>query len=358
MIIAVASNPDRFPSDGVGVEPVALSIIISTYNARDIVVDCLQSIYENPPNRPYEIIVVDDASTDGTSDVVRLRFPEVRLLRNAINQHYASSNNRAIAHARGQYLCLLNNDTIMLPCALDRMVEFLHDHPDAGAVGSMLLNGDGTIQWSVKSLPNPGSALFGARSVLTRMFPNNPFSRKHLLHLRRNLTEPFIAGYVSSASVVMPRRVVVEVGELDRRLSYHVDADYCKRIADAGYRTYYLPTAKVIHLDHKGGTMVDSRRRFRSLVEFHVGSYIYYRKHLQRSSWSAMQAVVMVGLFSRFVVSLAAQAVVEMTSSRLQSGADPTGVAAANTMEGRRRDGDAEHLCSTSPQPGQPSINE
>jgi GT2 family glycosyltransferase len=319
MIIAAASKSDRSQSNGFGVDTVALSIIISTYNARDILVDCLQSIDENPPSQPYEVIVVDDASTDDTSDMVRERFPEVRLLRNEINQHYASSNNRAIAHASGQYLYLLNNDTIMLPRALDQMVAFLRDRPDAGAVGSMLLNGDGTIQWSVKSLPNPGSALFGARSVFTRMFPNNHFSRKHLLHMERNLTEPFIAGYVSSASVMMPRKVVAEVGELDRRLSYHVDADYCKRIADAGYNTYYLPTAKVTHLDHKGGTMVDSRRRFRSLVEFHVGSYIYYRKHLQRSPWSAMQVVVIVGLFSRFVVSMAAQVVAELAGSRSHS---------------------------------------
>jgi hypothetical protein len=172
----------------------------------------------------------------------------------------------------------------------------------------MLLNGDGSIQWSVKSLPNPSSALFGARSIITRIFPNNRYSRKHLLHMARELTKPFIAGYVSSASIMLPRAVVEKVGELDGRLSYHVDADYCKRIADAGYHCYYLPTAVVIHFDHKGGTMVSLRRRFRSLVEFHIGSYIYYRKHVQRSPWTPMQIVVAVGLFCRFLVSLADQA--------------------------------------------------
>jgi hypothetical protein len=358
MIAAVESKSDRSPYDGVGIESVTLSIIISTYNAREILADCLQSIYENPPSLVYEIIVVDDASTDDTSGMVRERFPSVRLLRNEVNRHYASSNNRAIDHACGQYLYLLNNDTIMLPHALDQMVEFLREHPDVGAVGSMLLNGDGTIQWSVKSLPGLGAALFGARSLFTRMFPNNRFSRKHLLHLKRNLTEPFIAGYVSSASVMMPRKVVADVGELDRRLSYHVDADYCKRIADAGYSTYYLPAAKVIHLDHKGGTMVDSRRRFRSLVEFHGGSYIYYRKHIQRSPWSAMQVVVIVGLFSRFVVSTAAQIISELVGSRSHSRIDRTGGAAVVSTEGQRCDVDRGHSCSTSPQPSQSSITE
>jgi N-acetylglucosaminyl-diphospho-decaprenol L-rhamnosyltransferase len=303
---------DRKPASESGAAAVTLSIIVPSYNARELLADCLQSIYQNPPSEPYEIIVIDDASADGTSDMVRARFPGVRLLTNEVNCHYATSNNRAVKIARGQFLYLLNSDTIVLPKALDQMVTFLREHPEAGAVGSKLLNGDGTIQWSVKSLPNPGSALFGARSIITRLLPNNRYSRKHLLHLDRDMTEPFVAGYVSSASIMMPRKVVDEVGELDRRLSYHVDADYCKRIADAGYKCYFLPTATIIHLDHKGGTMVSLRRRFRSLVEFHVGSYIFYRKHIQKPGQYFMQVVVVLGLFCRFLLSLAAQALAEL----------------------------------------------
>lgn len=295
---------------------VALSVIIATYNARELVLECLRSIYKNPPREAFEVIVVDDASADDTSDVIRTEFPDVLLLRNEVNRHYATSNNRAIEHARGQYLLLLNSDTIVLPQALDQMLAFLLEHPDAGCVGCMLLNGDGTIQWSVKSLPNPASALFGARSIITRLFPGNRFSQQHLLHMGRELTEPFIAGYVSSAAVMMPRKVVKQVGELDRRLSYHVDADYCKRISNAGYQNYYLPTAKIVHLDHKGGTMVSLRRRFRSLVEFHVGSYIFYRKHIQRSPWSPMHILVVGGLAGRFVLSVAAQGIAELRALR------------------------------------------
>jgi GT2 family glycosyltransferase len=305
----------------------AVSIIIATYNARELVGQCLQSIYENPPREPYEIIVVDDASADGTSEMIRARFPEVRLLHNMRNIHYANSNNRAFSYASGQYLYLLNNDTIVLPDAIDEMVAFLKAHPEAGAVGSKLLNEDGTLQWSVKSLPNPGSALFGARSVVTRVFPDNRHARKHLLHIGRDLGEPFVAGYVSSASIMIPRHVIIEVGPLDGRLSYHVDADYCKRIADAGYKCYYLPTATVIHLDHRGGTMVSLRRRFRSLVEFHLGSYIYYRKHFQSPRYSPMRIVVPAGLFVRFLASLAAQAGAELIAamrSRSRTGSERT----------------------------------
>ena len=304
--------PSREPMHGDASEgALSLSIIIATYNARDILVDCLQSIYLNPPSEPYEIIVVDDASRDGTSEVIQARFPQVRLLRNEINTHYASANNRAFAIARGRYLYLLNNDTIVLPQAIDHMLAFLREHPKAGAVGSKLLNEDGTIQWSVKSLPNPGSALFGSRSIITRLFPQNPFSRKHLLHLDRDMSAPFVAGYVSSASIMLPREIIEKVGGLDTRLSYHADADYCKRFANAGYECYYLPTAVIIHLNHKGGTMVSFRRRIRSIVEFHVGSYIYYRKHVQRSWWSPMQIIVVACLSARFLASLGVQTVAE-----------------------------------------------
>lgn len=299
---------------GVDTVPIVVSIIIATYNASGLLADCLRSIYENPPSESYEVIVVDDASTDRTSDMVREQFPDVVLFTNKVNSHYATSNNLAFRHARGEFFFLLNNDTIVLPNAIDLMLAFLREHPDAGSVGSKLLNEDGSIQWSVKTLPNIGSAFFGARSFITRLFPNNPFSREHLQHLSHDATKPFIAGYVSSASVMMPRDVVMKVGDLDRRLSYHVDADYSKRIANAGYHNYYLPSAVVIHLNHRGGTMVHWRRRFRSVVEFHRGSYIYYDKHMRQGAPLPMRAIVVVGLSVRFLVSLAIQAAMEAYS--------------------------------------------
>ncbi len=294
---------------------VALSIIIATYNARELLSDCLASIYQNPPSEPYEIIVVDDASGDATSEMVRTRFPDVRLFTNEANRHYGNSNNLAFEHARGQYLYLLNNDTIMLARALDGMLAFLRTHPEVGVVGSKLLNEDGTIQWSVKSLPNVGSAFFGARSIITRTFPNNRFSRKHLLHLDCDLSKPFIAGYVSSASMMMPCAVVRKVGGLDERLSYHVDADYCKRITNLGYQCYYLPDAAVIHLNHRGGTMVSGGRRFRSEVEFHRGSFIFFQKHIRDTASGPMRIIVPAALFLRFLFCIVHQALSEFCSA-------------------------------------------
>ena len=311
MTAAAASISLDHPAAERAAEPVTLSIIISSYNAREVLADCLESIYQNPPSEPYEIIVVDDASTDGTSDMVLARFSRVRLLRNEVNRHYTFSNNWAIDEARGQYLCLLNNDTVVLPQAFDRMLAFLRETPDAGAVGSRLLNEDGSTQWSIKPLPDLGAALFGGRSILIRLFPNNPFSRRRILHLDRDMTKPF-TGYISGAAKMMPRKVIDEVGHLDGRLFYHVDADYCKRITDAGYKCYYLPTAAVIHLNHKGGTMGSLRLRFRSLLSFHTDCYIYYCKHIQRNVWSPMRVVILLCLVFHFLALVAVQASAEL----------------------------------------------
>jgi GT2 family glycosyltransferase len=133
----------------IGHSDIALTIIISCYKTLELTRHCLRSIYENPPREAYEIILVDDASTDGTSQMVSETFPEVRLLRNDVNRHYTYSNNRGLDRARGTYVLLLNNDTVVLPQALDAMIDFLRKHPEAGAVGCKLLNEDGTTQPSV-----------------------------------------------------------------------------------------------------------------------------------------------------------------------------------------------------------------
>jgi GT2 family glycosyltransferase len=309
--------------DTAGSRPLVLSIIIANYNARDLLVGCLESIYRHPPTTPFEVLVVDDASSDGSAEAVSARFPQVQLLRNARNVNYGASNNRALGLARGRYVYLLNNDTVVLAHALDAMIAFLDECPAAGAVGSKLLNGDGTIQASVKSLPSAASAVFGARSIVARLFPNNPFTRKELLHLGRDLTRPFTAGLVSGASVMIRREVIRQVGELDERFFYHIDADYCRRIWDAGWKVYYLPSASVVHLGHRGGSMVSIRRRVRSIVEFHRGSYIYFRKHDARSAWHPVHVLAVGGLSARFVASLLLQLAKELRAAVSRSPAVP-----------------------------------
>ena len=297
-------------------EPL-VSIIIANYNGRELLRNCLQSIYRNPCRYAFEILVVDDYSEDDSFEMVTSCFPEVRAYRNERNFHYATSNNRMFDVARGKYLYLLNSDTLMLEHALDQLVEFLETNPQVGCVGSKLLNEDGSIQASVKTLPHFASALWGARSPLSKLLPNNRYSRAELLHLSADMSKPFAAGYVSSASWLMPQAIVRQVGYLDPRLSYHVDADYCARIWKAGWEVYYLPDAVVIHLDHKGGTLYNPRRRLKAVIEFHRGTWIYFRRHAMKSWLHPLTWVVIVGVAARFAVSLVLQQVGEVRRSLL-----------------------------------------
>ena len=130
------------------------------------------------------------------------------------------------------------------------------------------------------------------------------------------MSKPFAAGYVSSASLMIRREVTQRVRYLDERLSYHVDADYCKRISDAGWAVYYLPDAAVIHFNHQGGTMVTRKRRFKSIAEFHRGSYIYFRKHQLKSLWHPMHPLAVIGLGLRFLASLLLQVPKEIRSRK------------------------------------------
>jgi hypothetical protein len=296
-------------STGRETSPVDVSIIIPNYNTRDLLRQCLDSIYSAPPESSFEVIVVDDASADGSAAMVRERFPKVRLRANDVNRGYARSNNWAMVNARGRYLYLLNSDAILHPGAVDELVRFLDSHPKAGAAGSLLLNEDGSVQASVKALPSIRSAFVGKRSWLHRLFPRSRLTRQELLHWQgAGSEEPFPAGYVSSASIMIPVDVARKVGDLDMRLWWFIDADYCKRIWDVGCEVWCVPAAKAVHLEHKGGTLAGWKRRVWALKTFHRGAWIYYRKHSGHSLLHPMTPLVALGLGLRFALAVLLQA--------------------------------------------------
>ena len=313
---SIESTGDRLIRSGgdvTGIQTPVISVIIPSYNTRELLSRCLASIYSAPTERPVEVFVMDDASRDGSPDMVRERFPQVRLIVNRENRGYAYSNNTAIAMSQGRFVYLLNSDTEVSPGALDQLAEFLETHPEAGAAGSALYNSDGSVQASVKSLPTVKSAFFGKRSWLARWFPKLNATRSELLNWRVESGIPFEAGYVSSASIMMPRDVVERVGDLDTRLWYFIDADYCRRIWDIGRSVHCVPAAKVLHVEHLGGTLAGWKQRFRSMWRFHYGAYIYFRKHSGWAVWHPVTLFIVLGIAARFVLSFGIQTIKEVT---------------------------------------------
>ncbi len=252
-----------------------VSVVIASYNMRDDVIRCLESLDRQGDATPLEVILVDNASSDDTAAIVRERFARVVLMQLPQNVGWTRATNRGIERATGGHILLLNADTVVPPGALTRLVDYLRAHPEAGIVAGRMLNGDGSLQETARDLPGPANALFGRHSWLTRTWPNNRFSRRYLRRDAAGRTEPYDVGWVSAAAAMFPREVVERIGALDESFTHWVDADWCMRISRAGWRVVCVPDVAIYHLEGYGR----GKKSPRSIVAFHRGAYRLYRKH-------------------------------------------------------------------------------
>jgi len=243
-------------------EPLDLSIIIVNWNTRDLLTRCLQSVYDTMSNLDFEVIVVDNASNDGSQAMVRQRFPQVRLIENDQNVGFASANNQALTVSQGHYSLLLNSDTVVLPHALEKMAQFADAHSEAGIIGCRLLNSDGSLQKSWASFPTFWS------EVLGRNF-----------RARRQVEEESLAyevDWVGGACLLVQPAAINEVGLLDESFfMYSEETDWCFRMRRQGWKVYYLPGVEVIHLG--GGSA--SRANATQLVRLYDSKIRFFRKH-------------------------------------------------------------------------------
>jgi GT2 family glycosyltransferase len=280
-----------------------ISIVIVNYNTKRLLQDCLVSLMENDET-PREIIVVDNASTDGSAEMVGAHFPNVVLIRNKENVGFSKANNQAMGIANGEFLLLLNSDTVVRPGAVPAMVEFLRSHAEAGAVTCKLLNPDGSIQASVSNRPGPTLLLFRLLGV-SRLLPGDRPRRwlaRSVGFLLGKTVRAYLDPYVtqnlpieveniSGACLMLRREVFDNVGHLDERFfMYFEDMDYCLRIRRAGWKLYYVPHGEIVHLVgmSSGGRMRDySPQSYRALFGF-------YGKHSSRPMLVVVRTIVFV----------------------------------------------------------------
>jgi GT2 family glycosyltransferase len=220
------------------------------------------------------VVVVDNASTDGTPEMVTSRFPEVKLLQNSENVGFSRAYNQALQESKGRYLLVLNPDCVIHPGALAKLIEFLESEPKAGAVGPRLLNADGSLQFSCRRFPTFAAGLF-RNTPLGRIFPGNRYSRQYLM-MEWDHSRPQEVDWISGAAMLIRRQTLDEVGPLDEGFyMYCEDVDWCYRARQKGWKIYYLPTAIITHLI---GRSSDQRPRA-MVVEFHRSMRRFYRKH-------------------------------------------------------------------------------
>lgn len=252
-----------------------LSIIIVNFNTKKLTLDCIKSIIKSKLKVGYEIIVVDNGSTD---KIPKSKFYELidkacqlKLITNEANLGFARANNQGIKIAKGKYVLLLNSDTVVKDGAVEKLYEFAEAHEDAGVVGSKLLNKDGSVQNSVFHFPTIINAI--------RQFW---FGEKNLFGLYVPETfEPTTVNAVVGASFLITPKAREKLGVLDERyFFYYEDLDYCKRVWDAGLKVYYVPDAEIIHLKGASGkALVNENEQWKRLVpssKIYNGIFGYY----------------------------------------------------------------------------------
>jgi hypothetical protein len=288
-----------------------ISIIIVSWNTCDLLAQCLQSVEENAVNEgrfSVETFVVDNASTDGSSLMVRERFPHVHLIENEENVGFARANNQAIPQSTGRYVVLLNSDTEVFPGAFRAMVAFMDAHPEAGGCGSMLLNADGTLQPSCHPMLTP------EREFWRLMFLDQIWPKATYAQTRWDSSTPHQVEVIKGACFMLRRETLNQVGLLDDQyFMYTEEMDLCRRLLEVGWTLWWVPEAKVKHYGEASSQQMAEEmyiQLYRSKVQFHRKFNGSRRaEHFKRLLWLAYwPRFIVVGLASRLQPELAGRA--------------------------------------------------
>ncbi len=280
-----------------------LSVLVASYNTRPLLLECLSTLDRNRGDVPLEVIVVDNASADGSADAVAERFPDVALVRNPVNEGFAKANNRALRLSRGRYVLLLNPDTLVPPELLRPMIRLMDEHPEVGVAGCRVDRPDGGLDQACKrSFPTPWNALgrfLGLDRWLPRLFGG----------YRRAADDPrgsYDVDAVVGAFMLVRRETVEDVGGLDESFfMFGEDLDWCFRVKARGWRVWYVGDRGVVH--HKGASTRQAPQRMN--WHFHRAMVLFHKKHLTDRYPFFVNWLVYLGISLRYAIKAAIAAV-------------------------------------------------
>jgi N-acetylglucosaminyl-diphospho-decaprenol L-rhamnosyltransferase len=239
-----------------------LSIIIVNWNTSKLLFQCLESIYRSELRSTFEIIVVDNASTDDSISLITTNFPDVHIISNDRNLGFATANNQGIAVAKGRYVLLLNSDTIVLPGVFDEMLRVADLNPQTGVIGPKLLNMDGTLQKSWSSFPSFLSELLGKNF--------------RIRHPVVNIPNTYDVDWIMGACMLVRAATIQDVGKMDEDyFFYSEETDWCFRIKKKNWKVWYLTSGEIYHLG--GGST--KRGSVAQLVSLYQSKLLYFKKN-------------------------------------------------------------------------------
>ena len=297
-----------------------VSIVIINWKTPELLARCLDSIAQNDRGHDdFELLIVDNDSADGSVEMLRERYPHVRLTVNDDNVGFSKACNQVIPEGRGTYILLLNPDTVVEKDAISTMADYLESHADVGAVGPRVLNSDGTLQLACRrSFPDPLAAFFRL-TYLSFLFPNSKtMARYNMTHADPD--QELEVDALSGSCMMVRRQLAERIGPLDEDIfMFGEDIDWCWRIKELGFKVMYIPDSVVFH-EHGASSRL---RPVGATINLHKGMEVFYRKHLAKKYWAPFNLLVYAAIWGRAAVFILVNLVLKITRRRSTSSSAP-----------------------------------
>ncbi|MHA3771307.1 glycosyltransferase family 2 protein [Verrucomicrobiota bacterium sgz303538] len=259
-----------------------LTVLIVNRNASSYLRECLQSLVDTVGHISTEVILVDGSSTDDSVAVARTMWPSAHVITVPESLGYVRGNNVGLKQSRGRYTMYLNSDTAIYPGALQLLIDHMEQHPDVGAASGAILNPDGSDQGVIRRFPTIMNGIFGRRSWLSKVFPNNRWYRQYMQSRQEQSEAPFETEMLSTCSMIVRTDLLRELGGMDERFQFYwVDGELCMRIARKGHRVVCVPQAKIMHHEGKGSSVSTFAKRLKMNAAFNHGAYLAYVEYHQ-----------------------------------------------------------------------------
>lgn len=268
-----------------------VSVVIINWNTRDILRNCLISIFANTKNVEFEVIVIDNASSDGSVDMLKSEFPQVVSIENSVNRGYAVAVNQGIAVAKGRYVLALNSDIIICDNAIEKTIRYADKHLEAAVIGCQVWEDSDTIQTTCFRFPNAIN-LFLLMFGLAKIFKyNRVLGRERMLWWNRKSERQ--VDVISGSFMLVRQEAIEQVGGMDEDyFLYYEETDWCYRFKQAGWEMRFWPGAKIIH-DH-GGRNSSKQEAVKMYVQMQKSCFIFFKK--QRNLVSCISARLIMSL--------------------------------------------------------------